>query len=794
MIQETIVQLISKAGQKEVPMFMVGDMKQSIYRFRQADPSIFKEKYDTFNHRDDASRVDLVFNYRSNKIVLDSINFIFDQIMDSHYGQLEYLNDPSAQLNYDFLRKEGCQDTSEYEVKKAQALTRISQADDLKTEILLFNHQENLEITDEEYEARMIANRILEIMNSDLKLYGRPIQFEDFVVLMRSTTQFLTYKKIFDAYGIPSLIVLSQGFMSSVEIRQMMNVYRMFANPYDEMAVMSCLRAPFLFSNLSEMQISQARVAYPELTLFEALKKMGYTQFYEAYDDLSHQLKEMDLAEWTLHFYEVSGYLNFCRNLRNGQARFDNLLLLVDHIQANLTQANTVNEWVNYFDRIDGENMSPAVSVQKNTGVQFMTIHKSKGLEFPIVFVAMHHKHFNLQDSKERMILDKDLTLALKPRRLMNIPLSLKEGDATFKDILVEYNNPFLYLMSLENEAQTRSEEMRIYYVALTRASEKLILTGCIKNDQLFKALRDATNQDIEDMYEAKESQHIIFNRNCRKANSYMDWLLPSVFRHPHIISQLQQMFADDEKLSYLVSLLKPCNIQSDNVWESKFSIDIKEANDLLLPTRHYETMNVSNQFDYHVLDYPYESEINLAKSVAVTSLEGGKFSLEVYAADDNKKMAATDRGTLVHEFMEHFPLEEAIDFKSLIDSRRYYSDLQKEVLYDYIKHFEVFRESDCFKWMKNALKIYREQPFCMKYGNQILHGTIDVFFENEEVIRIVDWKTDKVKSNASDELLASMHQKQLELYASLLRKLKKEKKVEAYLYYLEIDRLVQVV
>ena len=222
-IQESLIALIAQYQEPFIPLFMVGDMKQSIYRFRQADPQIFLDKYNRFSLSDEeclqsqTRRIDLVFNYRSSKIVLDSINYIFNQIMDSQIGGLEYYLDDSARLNYDYDGKEGGH--------QKEARERFFKDDMKKTEILIDIYDPASSLDKDQYEAHMVAQKILKLKES-MTLDGRSVSYKDMVVLLRSTVSFLTFKKVFDQYHIPNHIVLSQGFLKANEIENMLTFFK----------------------------------------------------------------------------------------------------------------------------------------------------------------------------------------------------------------------------------------------------------------------------------------------------------------------------------------------------------------------------------------------------------------------------------------------------------------------------------------------------------------------------------------------------------------------------------------
>jgi len=789
MVQETIVNLISKAGKREVPCFMVGDMKQSIYRFRQADPEIFKEKYDLYPHSTNAKRIDLGFNYRSSKVVLDSINYIFNQVMDQHIGSLEYYKDRSAQLNYDFLRKEGAKDTEEYDMVRKSALQRFSQFKDDVTEVLMVNtsSDKEKELEDSEYEAWMIAKRIQEIVRDGMD--GKQIGYKDCAVLMRQTTRFMTYKKVFDKLHIPTTIVLSSGFMASTEIRQMLQLYRCLENPYDDLALMSVLRAPFNFSYFSEQQIADIR--NPEYSLYENIcGNERFNSFIETLDSLKCLLKTLSFSKWHDVFFEVSGYLNRVAVMKNGIQRYQNLLLLVEKIKEEENNIHDITSWIQYFETMSETDRAPAVMPKDQEAVVFMTIHKSKGLEFPVVFVAMHDKKFNLQDGKERLIFDRHLTMAIKPRLLKSFKTTLFNEEISYDDVIVEYENPFLALLSKLANKETISEEMRVYYVALTRAKNKLILTGCLDEETLRNYV---TSIKVDQKGNVPEKDEWIFNRKIRDGICYMDWLMPSIIRHPDVLPVVMKCLdLPCDEISCLYPTL-------ENTSNAKFSFEWMDYPSILDQQIINENLeDISKKEDlFNENHYAYPRD--LRDSIAVTALE--KQQSEVTYLPNTKRatsqlLSATQKGTLVHEFMEYLPLEDNVSIKKVIEllyNEKRYSDVEYQVLCEYKDRLEMFVNSRAFEMMKNAKQCLREQTFCFMNEDQLIHGTFDVLCVDEDNLSIIDYKTDRVSKYTKNEELVERHAFQLNLYKKALRSIYPNLKIKAYLYYLEIGRLVKV-
>ncbi|MFR1294229.1 MAG: UvrD-helicase domain-containing protein [Coprobacillus cateniformis] len=453
-IQESLLLKISEYQQPAIPLFMVGDMKQSIYRFRQADPQIFSDKYDTFSLSDEdcqkthTRRIDLVFNYRSSKIVLDSINYIFNQIMDKDIGGLEYYLDDSARLNYDYVGKENNQ--------KESARTRFFSEKHLATEILIDIYNPASSLDKEQYEAHMVAQKILKL-KQEMKIQNKPVDFKDMVVLMRSTVSFLTFKKVFDLYQIPNHIVLSQGLMNSNEIENMMTFLQGLAHPYDDIALLSILRQPYTMSNIDMETIAKLRTDHKEISLYECLSLSSdkrVIDFLDIFNELRLYSYTHSPYEVLKEIYRLTDYPLFVSKLINGSQRKSNLDLFLEIVLQTQEQNPYLAELIETLK--NSSDFAPAQSSSESDNVvEFMTIHKSKGLEFPIVFVCNMHKQFNTQDSKERMMIDKRLGIALKPR--------MRKNTENLNNLIIEYENCYRNMIARRQLDESINEEMRIF-------------------------------------------------------------------------------------------------------------------------------------------------------------------------------------------------------------------------------------------------------------------------------------------------------------------------------------------
>lgn len=789
-IQESLIQKIAD-GKKEIPLFMVGDMKQSIYRFRQADPQIFLDKYNSFSLTDEecitskTRRIDLVFNYRSSKVVLDSINTIFNAIMDKKIGGLEYYLDDSARLNYDYDGKE--------QGKVEEASTRFFNDRHLETEILIDVYSPESKLDKESYEAHMVAQRIQDLIK-DFKINNKPISYKDIVVLMRSTPSFITFKKVFDLYNIPNHIVLSQGLLASNEIQSMISLLKALNNSYDDVALLSVLTAPFAFSHIDENTIACARINHKDIPLYECLKlseDLSIQNFITVFDELKGYANNHSPYDLILKIYELSHYPLFVSHLINGHQRKANLDLFLSIINDLSKNHPYLCDIIEVLD--NSSDYAPASTASKdNDAVEFMTIHKSKGLEFPVVFVCNTHKKFNMQDSKDKIIIDKKLGFVLKPRK--------KLSNENFKDVIVEYENPYRNMIARTLSDEAINEEMRIFYVALTRASQKLILTGIVKDISEITNIQQKllVNQN-PNIQKRKGAEHVLLYNYLRKSNNYLSWILSATLSHKDIIQQC----LSHKDLALRANKLQAYHLDkhrtTDSTEHAMFKLILTDDQTLesRIPQRAHEAtiLDASTQQEYATFVYPYDtSEKETLAVTALAKLEDDHF-LDLTKEQENAMIKAADKGTLVHLFMSYlsFKDDNFDDIMNMMYKEELIDDYGKDILTEYKNHILNFMHSPIYNMIKAASYIYKEKPFSYfdDERNQIIHGIFDLVFVYNNQVYVLDYKTDRVSSKNSKESLIEKHKPQLNYYQKVLKEMYKQD-IKAIVYYLHIGQYVE--
>ena len=511
LVQEYLLNSVSDGTN----IFMVGDVKQSIYKFRQAVPELFIEKYENYNeeHQDNNGlKIKLFKNFRSRKEVLDFSNLIFENIMSKKLGDIEY-------------------NISEY-LNPAASFEENNEKQNYKTEIDIINLKEDEEdepkderkLEKNEIEAKFVANRIKKLIDSKFKVFDkkvgyRDITYKDIVILLRTTSGVASvFEKELADFGIPVFSDSSADYLNSIEIQTVIAFLKVIDNPTDDISLVTVLRSPI--GNFNDNELVEIRLETRDGNFYSALKnaivtdnindglKNKINDFLNMINEFRVEEEYLSLDEFIWKIYEDTDYLNYVKLMPNGDVRQANLRMLFERAKDyEKVSFKGLYNFIRYIERIksqDSDLASAKVIGENENVVRIMSIHKSKGLEFPIVFLSRTDKMFNFRDLNDVILLHS--TLGIGPKYINY-------------ERKIEYDTAAKTAIKTRIKTESISEEMRVLYVATTRAKEKLIITGI--EDDLEKELN--LKKDFLDVYQKNNDKlnHLL----VKKYVSYLDWI-----------------------------------------------------------------------------------------------------------------------------------------------------------------------------------------------------------------------------------------------------------------------------
>ncbi|MBM6617139.1 helicase-exonuclease AddAB subunit AddA [Bacillus suaedaesalsae] len=831
-VQESIVQAVCKSGEDGGNLFMVGDVKQSIYRFRLAEAGLFLSKYKRFSPEGNefGLRIDLSQNFRSRSEVLNGTNYIFKQVMDEQVGEINY--DEQAELKIGAFYPESMETKAELLIINSDGEDTESDVEDSENDSPQFDAAE-LETV--QLEARLMAQKIKELIQKPFQIYDRKldanrnITYRDIVILLRSMPWAPQIMEEFKEQGIPVYAELSSGYFEATEVSIMMSLLKVIDNPYQDIPLAAVLRSPIVGLKAEELafiRMKQKKGNYYEAVkavLEQGIEEGRYAKTFEKLMDFHLMLQKWrayarqgSLSELIWRIYQKTGYYDFVGGMPGGKQRQANLRALYDRArQYESTSFRGLFRFLRFIERMQdrGDDLGTARALgEQEDVVRMMTIHKSKGLEFPVVFVAGLSKPFNVRDLSNTFLLHKDLGFGSK-----------------YIDPVLRISYPTLPLLAIKQQMKNEllAEEMRVLYVALTRAKEKLYLVGTVKK------LEKKLNSWREQLW---NKEWLLPNFERSKAKCYMDWVAPSVIRHddaavlrdgedatevPRAIlahpskwsvsivdpSQLEQV--DAAKLEMEVEILEKIKKGEQVPLESTFKLAVQ---DRLLweygyktATEHRSKQSVSEikrMREEHV--YSDTTLVNVTrKSIA----DRPRFMQE-------QQLTAAEIGTAMHMVMQHISLDQPVTKEIVKEkiARMVLNELLTKEQESYINIAGIvqFFETELGKRILNSPNVMRELPFSVGlqadevYPNWVgenetilLQGVIDLLFEDEQGIVLVDFKTDKVTGKVQgseqtiNKALKNRYAVQLELYSKAVEHIYKKTLNEKYLYFFDGSHLV---
>lgn len=845
LVQEYILSSVSRGNN----IFMVGDVKQSIYRFRQAMPKLFLDKYEQFfplgiqqeknivekNYNIDncsslvGQKIQLFKNFRSRDNILDFTNLIFKNIMSHTLGEVEY--DESEYLNFG---AEDYKKTSQNLKTEINIIDTKKIEEDDKNPKIYINENQNDYIEEEgieaenlqelehfeniEIEAKYVAKKIKELINNKYQIYDRKketfrdITFKDIAILLRSTKDKASiYEQEIINLGMPVFADSNQEYLNSIEIQTIMSLLKIIDNPLQDIPLVTVLRSNI--GGFTDNELVQIRLSdkydnfYNSMLKAKVDVKPELKQKIENFlENLKNWRKEQEflaLDELIWKIYSDTGYYNYVGLMPNGNLRQANLKMLFERAKKYESASfKGLYNFINFIDKlkINSGDLGAAKIIGENDDViRIMSIHKSKGLEFPVVFLVNANKQFNEQDiRKNPVLLHQDLGIGAK---------------------YIDYNAQVQYdtltrgavKSVIRNESI--SEEMRILYVALTRAKEKLIITG-VSND-FSKKIEDIEKQ--QNIYPRKDEK--INPILVKKYKSYLDWILLvylyekkntenlielNIIEPNQILNEKKEeaftstsneIFKIFDKKEYSEDLIEDIKTKIEYQYQNKLATTIPTKSSV---TKIKQMKNKQIGIDIECLDDDLDfeqKEINFEKP---------KFLQD----DEEEKISSTQKGTLFHLCMQRLNPKEDYDLKKVKDLvqdlqyRQIISDKEAES----INPFKIleFTKSNIWQQLKNAKEVFQEKPFYINVPARdifeqdvdevvLVQGIIDLFFiDSENNVVLLDFKTDFVE-NGKEQVLVEKYYEQLKLYKKALEESIGRNVDKVYIYSVWLGKAIEV-
>ncbi len=759
-LQNTLYRLLS---QNEQNLFFVGDAKQSIYGFRRTSPESFIKRRDrsvAYDGEHFPATISLGHNFRSRKNVTEAVNFLFNQLMQSETGGIAYADGDQLVFGADYYppdESQLCRPT----------LLLIDQA---APSVLDDSDEDSPDVYT--LEARLIAKEINRLMREATvftKSGPRPAQYSDFAILLRSAKgRSYLYAKELETLGIPTVTGSGDGSLfEATEIRWVLSLLRFIDNPLSDVALLSVLMSPLY--GFTPDEVTAIRQFDSRHSLYNALRRAAkeetplgthcaaFLEDTDAWRVLSANVPA-DRLLW--HIYEQTDLPALCAIRKNGDSREQNLRLLLERARAfEQNGFRGLSAFLRFLDRLQeyGQSVPTAALSESQNAVRIMTIHGSKGLEFPFVFVANVGKQFDLRDTYSSVIAHDRAGVAMK--WVDND--TLERRDTILRDGVSQ-----AILFDL------RAEELRLLYVATTRAREKLFFVGTLQN--LSKSLDSAAITLGDTMP--------IPAKSVMRANSYSQWILATLLRHPSA-----------ECLRSRLSVKAPDLLEDDNPWDirvfSKPDAECEDEEISAVPTSD-ETLETQlrERFAYR---YPYEALASVPVKLAASAV-AHKSHTRQYAATAvpaflrRSGLTAAEKGTATHAFMQYADWERAVaDIEAekarLVDEEKLTAEQADAVNLDTVR---TFFAHPIYTRIKAADAVHRELPFTYALSvadykaligetasntdgeSLLVQGIADCAFEENGSLVILDYKTDR---NQTMEELRDHYAPQLKLYAKAL-------------------------
>ncbi len=800
-VQEYILSAVSRENNR----FMVGDIKQSIYKFRQARPEIFNKKYETYDNSENDVKIVLDENFRSRKNVIDSINYIFSRIMSKKMGECLYTDVETLKYGAKWYRNYESQDYSteiniiDINNKKNKEQYEENQDDTIK---------EIIEMQKFEKEAMYIAKRISELKNN-FKVFDseknefRDARWNDIVILTRAIKgKGSILEKALKKFSIPAYCDTSTNLFLSDEIRQVIAFLRIIDNPLndiDMLSIMYSVIGNFSLDELANIKLykdNKKNSVYDSLIIYkndlELSKNMGLLKDDKLFEKIDSFLKLIDkfrnysriynISDVLVKMYkETSIYTQYYLD-KMCELKIANLNLLIDIARDYEKNNNyTLNSYISYIDnlmKLENSNGEAKIIGESEDVVRIMTIHKSKGLEFPIVVLCDTTSEYNEKELSNVVVMHQDLGIGI---------------NVVNEDYGITYPSVIKQAIKNISKRELRSEALRVLYVAFTRAKEKLIVFSSLENYEKY-------NEKQFVIYNESAIEPMIVSQN----NSYfanINMALKDLSSNEKIF-EIRKIEANIEELALDVS-----SIQNESQ-ENKFSIIEKikfNENDEVLPLNNFK------------FKYEFEDDVNSSSRVSVSELKeesikdmevnknslfskdtSEKYKLPSEFFDKSKHYTSLRKGTLIHfilQILDFNQIDSKESLKEYIEKMQVKNVINKEdTKYINVNKIYNFLNSKIGKDVKNAKIVKKEEEFVLKntiYSNSTIQGVIDLYYvDDNDNAYLIDFKTDK---SIDRNYYIEKYKLQLDIYANAIEKLTKYNVAKKYIYSFELEDVIEV-
>lgn len=824
LVQEYILNAVSKGDN----IFMVGDVKQSIYKFRQAMPELFLDKYKNYKKIEDKKQEDnlkikLFKNFRSRENVLKFTNLIFQDIMSNLLGDIEYNQEEYLNLGAQYPEEKQNLNT---EINIIDLKENEEEQSNVSTEDLnesVENEEQQERIEDIELEARFVANKIKEIVQNKYQIWDakkdkyRDIKYKDIVVLLRSTSNIAPiFEQEIIRLDMPVFSDSSQEYLDSIEIQTIMSLLKIIDNPMQDIPLVTVLRSnigKFTDDELVEIRLSDKYENYytcmkkAKLDVNPKLKDK-IQRFFESIEEWRKEQEYLSLDELIWKIYIDTGYYNYVGLMPNGALRQANLKMLFQRAkQYESSNFKGLYNFINFIEklRLSSGDLGAAKLIGENDDViRIMSIHKSKGLEFPVVFLSSTGKQFNLMDLNENILLHQEMGIGVK---YINYERQ------------VQYDTLTKTAMRNKILVETLSEEMRILYVALTRAKEKIFITGLSKDYEKeaeniekqicrYPKYLDKINPILVKKYKRYlDWIMLVYNYEKETAKSFVDF---NIYKKKELLDSfenikkeeidakefLEKQDVDNDKIKKIEEIL---NWSYD--YELSTTIPTKTSVTKIKQMQNEE--NIETTLDNYLIDV--EKDEKNKEKVQENSLPKPKFLRK----EDDDKITSAQKGTLVHLCLQklnekqEYTLQEIKDLINELELKQIITNKESRSISTY--KILAFTKSTIWKELRKAKVVEKEKPFYINipakeiYNQEIeedilVQGIIDLYYinENDELV-LVDYKTDYVEKGKEEELL-NKYRKQLDLYKRALESALNRKVDKVYIYSVYLEKEIEYI